>query len=590
MLSRLSIKARLIFFFVANSIFIILLSIIILRTISFNEKTINQIFSQGFLPSIHFGTLSYNLQHAVEQAHLITNHDPRNPQHRFHRDHSIAKHTKKINESLDNVEKELNKLKNFNLPPKTAEKFDQLEENFLTLKERGFSKLEQYANNGQYTEINLLTAGEIQSRVDIINDNLLSLSRLLVKTAEVEYDFATQRNSHSKAFVFFSMIAILAFGLFISFYFLSNILSSLRHARIAVAEIANGNLNVKIEHQTRGEIGQLLDNLSEMTASLTRVYQTIQKNSEALMLSAKELSETSTSLSEAANEQASSVEQTSASLEEMTATISSNADHARSTDNLAQKSAVDIQEGGQAVIETVEAMQKILEKITVIDEIASQTNLLALNATIEAARAGEHGRGFAVVATEVGKLAEISQTAAKEIVSLATTSVSVARRAGEMLSYIVPNIQKTADHVQEIASTSEQQTTNVEQINSAMVRLDTITQQTASTAEELSATAETLERKSEQLISSLQFFQNASSHDEKNEQVSQEEFETLIESRSPDALPEPASEEPEEEEGDNEIPTVPPAPKRETEGSSSPSHASKTPVADYDHKNDFEKF
>ena len=83
-------------------------------------------------------------------------------------------------------------------------------------------------------------------------------------------------------------------------------------------------------------------------------------------------------------------------------------------------------------------MKSIAEKISIIEEIAYQTNLLALNAAIEAARAGEHGRGFAVVATEVRKLAERSQAAAKEIRCLAASSVQVAERSGNVLDELVP--------------------------------------------------------------------------------------------------------------------------------------------------------
>jgi len=71
------------------------------------------------------------------------------------------------------------------------------------------------------------------------------------------------------------------------------------------------------------------------------------------------------------------------------------------------------------------------------------------------------------VASEIRKLAERSQKAAGEITGLADSSVSVSRKAGELINAIVPSINSTADLVHEIASGSREQTAGVEQINNA---------------------------------------------------------------------------------------------------------------------------
>ena len=136
---------------------------------------------------------------------------------------------------------------------------------------------------------------------------------------------------------------------------------------------------------------------------------------------------------------------------------------------------------------------------------------MLFRSAIEAARAGEHGKGFAVVASEVRKLAERSQQAAREISELSASSVDVAERAGEMLAKILPDIQKTAELVQEINAASKEQESGAGQINKAIQQLDQVIQQNASAAEEMASTAEELSSQAEQLQSTVAFFRTGDS-------------------------------------------------------------------------------
>jgi methyl-accepting chemotaxis protein len=161
---------------------------------------------------------------------------------------------------------------------------------------------------------------------------------------------------------------------------------------------------------------------------------------------------------------------------------------------------------GDAVIRTVSAMKQVAEKIGLIEEIARKTDLLALNAAVEAARAGEHGKGFAVVASEVRKLAERSQTAAAEISRLTVDGVQVAEGAGQMLTKLVPDIQKTAELLREIAAASAEQSTGASQVNKAIQQLDQVIQQNSSASQEMASTAEELSAQAEVLQSTIGFF------------------------------------------------------------------------------------
>ncbi|ALC16265.1 methyl-accepting chemotaxis sensory transducer [Desulfuromonas soudanensis] len=284
---------------------------------------------------------------------------------------------------------------------------------------------------------------------------------------------------------------------------------SLQSSADLAGEISRGNLTVDV--QLASDKDQLGTALKSMVQILNDVIGQVRGATDNVSSGSLGMSASSQEMSQGASEQAAAAEEASSSIEEMTANIRQNAENAMQTEKIAIKAAQDTREGGVAVKETVGAMKQIANKIMIIEEISRQTNLLALNAAIEAARAGEHGKGFAVVAAEVRKLAERSQIAAGEISGLSVTSVEVAERAGKLLDVIVPNIQKTAELVQEISAASREQDAGAEQINKAIQQLDMVIQQNASASEEMASTAEELSSQSEQLQEMISFFSMADS-------------------------------------------------------------------------------
>jgi methyl-accepting chemotaxis protein len=370
-----------------------------------------------------------------------------------------------------------------------------------------------------------------------LDDKIFSSFRELVKFEEEQImtsygDAGKVYHSTRMVNIVAAVFALLA-GILVSFLITRSITGPLQEAVKVSNLLAEGDLTVTLAPYGRDEASQLLTAMQNMVGKLREIVGEVKSAADNVASGSQQLSSSAEEMSQGASEQAAAAEEASSSMEEMTSNIRQNADNAMQTERIAVQSAQAAREGGKAVAETVGAMKQIANKISIIEEIARQTNLLALNAAIEAARAGEHGKGFAVVASEVRKLAERSQKAAAEISELSGTSVDVAEKAGNLLDKMVPDIQRTAELVQEINAASREQDLGAEQINKAIQQLDQVIQQNASASEEMASTAEELSSQSEQLQHTISFFRVDDRADHRSAPVQQMRPNTVFREKRP---------------------------------------------------------
>jgi methyl-accepting chemotaxis protein len=260
-----------------------------------------------------------------------------------------------------------------------------------------------------------------------------------------------------------------------------------------------------------------------LSGVITRLRDTISQlasGAELVATAARESASDSKELADGTRTQTEALSETSNAVRQLGDIVGRNAEQARDANRLVDSAVTVAAKGGDVVSRVVTTMgeisassRKIVDIISVIDEIAFQTNLLALNAAVEAARAGEHGRGFAVVASEVRNLAQRSATAAKEIKQLIGRSVdnvtagsTLVDEAGATMTELVAGVRGIANIMDKLQASFANETGGLQQVDQSLRKMDAVTQGNGALVRSMATTANDLKQRGEELSAAIGAF------------------------------------------------------------------------------------
>ena len=346
-----------------------------------------------------------------------------------------------------------------------------------------------------------------------------------------------------------SLFAVSAIIIIIlSVIIIRSIVTPLKKVTTKLKEISqsNGDLTQRINYESKDEIGELSSNfdlfieklqsiISEVAISAENISSFSNKLNNSTLITTQSLEEISTtvvSIASGTSDGAAVAQETSASLTEASRFSEATANASKNTAINSKKAKKAAEEGSNKISEVVSSIteiatsskevsiiinelddssKKIGDIIKIITTISEQTNLLALNAAIEAARAGEAGKGFNVVSDEIRKLADQSNTAAKEISLLVrenqlksasavssvdqvekkvSLGVSKASEVGESIHNIIKNIQDITIEIEQIDNANEQQLQGTKEIENAISNIAVNSNEIAGSTENISASIE----------------------------------------------------------------------------------------------------